>query len=182
MSYLLHISSSEHSTSNECFFSPLIRFKSSHLKKKAKFAEERVSSEAFGLARSVANHPPQSQQPSSGTPGKSVWDRQRFIMEQHNTSANNTGSNLADGILLIKDYNVVPMVEMSIDPLTYWKGKKEEGLLPKMIPVVKKFLCVPATSVPSEQLFSKAGELIPARRNRLGKKMINILLFLNKNL
>ena len=103
-------------------------------------------------------------------------------MEQHNTSANNTGSNLADGILLIKDYNVVPMVKMSIDPLTYWKGKKEEGLLPKMIPVVKKFLCVPATSVPSEQLFSKAGELISAQRNRLGKKMINILLFLNKNL
>jgi hypothetical protein len=103
-------------------------------------------------------------------------------MEQHNASVSSTGSNLADGIVLIKDYNSLPMVDISSDPLAYWKAKKVEGLLPKLIPVVKKFFCVPATSVPSEQLFSKAGELISARRNRLGKNNINMLLFLNKNL
>ena len=103
-------------------------------------------------------------------------------MERHNTSVTTTGSNLADGIVLIKEYNTLPMVDMSSDPLSYWKSRKEEGILPKLIPVVKKFLCVPATSVPSEQLFSKAGELISARRNRLGRANIDMLLFLNKNL
>ena len=103
-------------------------------------------------------------------------------MERHNTSVTTTGSNLADGIVLIKEYNTLPMVDMSSDPLSYWKSKKEEGILPGLIPVVKKFLCVPATSVPSEQLFLKAGELISARWNRLGRANIDMLLFLNKNL
>lgn len=42
--------------------------------------------------------------------------------------------------------------------------------------------CVPATSVPSEQLFSKAGELISSKRNRLGRKNVDKILFLNKNM
>jgi hypothetical protein len=71
-------------------------------------------------------------------------------MEQHNASAKNTGSILADGILLIRDYSAV---EMSIDSLTYCNAKNEEELLPKMIPVVKKFLCVPATSATRDFAF-----------------------------
>jgi hypothetical protein len=39
-------------------------------------------------------------------------------------------------------------------------------------------LAIPATSVPSEQVFSKAGDLITKRRNRLSKKNIRILMLL----
>ena len=42
------------------------------------------------------------------------------------------------------------------------------------------YLSTLATSVPSECLFSKAGELVSAKRNRLKDNIIDMMLFLNK--
>ena len=44
------------------------------------------------------------------------------------------------------------------------------------------FLCIPATSVPSERLFSKAGEMVSHRRNCVRPDTINQVLFFNKNI
>ncbi|KAK3890989.1 hypothetical protein Pcinc_005154 [Petrolisthes cinctipes] len=66
------------------------------------------------------------------------------------------------------------------DPMTWWKD--HSPLFPKLAEQAKKFLCIPATSVPSERLFSKAGELVSQRRNCLGDENINTNLFLNKKL
>ena len=44
------------------------------------------------------------------------------------------------------------------------------------------FLCIPATSVPSERLFSKAGEMFSHRRSCVKPKTINQVLFLNKKI
>ena len=38
----------------------------------------------------------------------------------------------------------------------------------------------PSTSVPSERLFSKAGEITSLKRNRLKSKAVDMMLFLNK--
>ena len=40
-------------------------------------------------------------------------------------------------------------------------------------------MCIPATSVPSEQAFSKSGELISKRKNRLGNRAIEACMCLN---
>ena len=48
--------------------------------------------------------------------------------------------------------------------------------------VAMKFMSVPATSVPSERVFSKAGQLITERQNRLSGKNIDMLLFLNSQI
>ena len=45
----------------------------------------------------------------------------------------------------------------------------------------KKFLCITATSVPSERLFSSAGNLIAEKRSRLTSDSINKLIFLYEN-
>lgn len=45
-----------------------------------------------------------------------------------------------------------------------------------------KCLGITAISVPSERVFSKAGEVLNKKRNRLKGKTVNMLLFLNKNL
>jgi hypothetical protein len=47
--------------------------------------------------------------------------------------------------------------------------------------VVKKIFCIPATSVPSEQIFSKAGLLISKQRNGLKPSNVDMLIFFNKN-
>ncbi len=66
------------------------------------------------------------------------------------------------------------------DPLAWWKrNEKRFNLLSQL---AKKYLCVLGTSVPSERLFSKAGELVSIRRNRLKPKNIDMMLFLNKNM
>lgn len=45
----------------------------------------------------------------------------------------------------------------------------------------KKILCAPATSVPSERIFSKAGIVVSDRRSRLKAKNVNMLIFINQN-
>lgn len=66
------------------------------------------------------------------------------------------------------------------DPLLWWQQNGSQ--YPQLQHLAMKYLCVPSTSVPSERLFSKAGELVSARRNRIKPKHINLFLFLNKNL
>jgi len=47
--------------------------------------------------------------------------------------------------------------------------------------VVKKFICIPATSCESERAFSKAGQIISDRRTRLKPDVVDKLMFINKN-
>ena len=48
--------------------------------------------------------------------------------------------------------------------------------------LAKKYLAIPGSAVPSECLFSKAGELISEKRSQLKPKNVDTILFLNKNL
>ena len=57
--------------------------------------------------------------------------------------------------------------------------KKTQLFIQRLQQRAKKYLCIPGTSVPSERLFSKAGELI-SNRHRL-KSECNMILFSNKN-
>ena len=66
------------------------------------------------------------------------------------------------------------------DPLQWWK--KMQSLCPTLAQLARKYLCVPASSVPSERVFSSAGYLINKRRACLSAENVNMLLFLNKNL
>lgn len=78
---------------------------------------------------------------------------------------------------IIKSYLDQGNIPRKEDPLKKWNN--DECVYVKLVPFVKKYLSIPATSVPSERLFSKAGELISHRRNRLKSKNIDMMLFLN---
>ena len=70
------------------------------------------------------------------------------------------------------------LLERDEDPLTWWKDNKKDYKI--LFNLAKNYLCIPATSVPSERLFSTAGELVSIRRNRFKSKNVDMLLFLNK--
>ena len=61
-------------------------------------------------------------------------------------------------------------------PLLWWK--ECESLYKYLTLLAKKFLCITATSVPSERLFSAAGNLVFEKRSRLTSNNIDKLIFL----
>ena len=65
-------------------------------------------------------------------------------------------------------------------PLSWWK--QEERRLPLLSKVAKKFLCICATSVSSERIFSTGGHIVSDNRTCLKPQMVDYLVFLCKNL
>ena len=66
------------------------------------------------------------------------------------------------------------------DPLQWWQ--KNKNTFPHLANVVKKYMAIPATSVPSERLFSVAGNIVTDKRNSLKPANVNRLCFLAANL
>lgn len=66
------------------------------------------------------------------------------------------------------------------DLLEWWNFNKNQ--FPLLANVAKKFLCIPATSVPSERAFSTSGYILSPLRSRLTVDRVNMLSFLHHNL
>ena len=86
----------------------------------------------------------------------------------------------SDSMVEIRQYVQQKNTGRKEDPLLWWQQNCTQ--YPHLQDLAMKYLCIPGTSVPSERLFSKAGELVSARRNRLKPKHVNMFLFLNKNI
>ena len=67
-----------------------------------------------------------------------------------------------------------------MDVLDFWR--KNEARFPLLALLAKKYLCIPASSVPSERIFSLAGYLVNKRRACLSAQNVDMLLFLNQNI
>lgn len=80
----------------------------------------------------------------------------------------------------VKAYREVDPLPLSENPLSWWM-KREESY-PLLARQAKRYLCVPGTSVPSERVFSTAGDIITAKRSCLTSEHVDQLLFLQKNL
>ncbi|GFR91484.1 zinc finger BED domain-containing protein 4 [Elysia marginata] len=85
---------------------------------------------------------------------------------------------LTGPIIELRRYNEMGYLKRLQDPLQWWK--ENQAIFPKLSAVARQFLHIPATSVPSERLFSKAGELISVRRSCLKATNVDKILFLNK--
>ncbi|XP_063234924.1 E3 SUMO-protein ligase ZBED1-like [Bacillus rossius redtenbacheri] len=72
------------------------------------------------------------------------------------------------------------VINRTDDALAWWKNNKTR--FPRVAPVAQHYLGIPATSVASERLFSKAGQVVTVKRQNLSPKTIEKLVFLHDNL
>jgi len=77
-------------------------------------------------------------------------------------------------------YSLEPVTHGDEDPLLWWKNAA--GRFPQMSRVARKYLCICATSTPSERVFSAAGKVVGPQRALLKPDKVNMLDFLAKNL
>lgn len=77
----------------------------------------------------------------------------------------------------IQNYLSMPIETEDTDVLLWWSNQKYH--LPNLTQMAKDILSIPATSVPSEQAFSKSGNLITKKRCRLSDKSIRASMCLS---
>lgn len=82
-------------------------------------------------------------------------------------------------LIIIRQYLQMPIFPRLSNPLDFWDEHK--NLFPELYKLHLKYSCIPATSVPAEQIFTKSGQVNKQRRCRLSPKNLDTLIFLNCN-
>jgi hypothetical protein len=93
------------------------------------------------------------------------------LMLQKKQKTNNSERNEID------EYLIVSVEPPNVNPCEWWKIHKSQ--YPVLTRIARDYICIPSTSVPSEQAFSKSGELVSKKRNRLGDNSIEACMCLN---
>ena len=79
-------------------------------------------------------------------------------------------------IFKIQRYFDLPREKSSVNPIKWWSTKK--GDFPNLYLMAMDFLAIPGSAVPSERLFSVAGDVISSKRNRLKPETARALVCL----
>ena len=67
----------------------------------------------------------------------------------------------------------------TLNPIYFWRENRFK--YPQLAIISRMLLSIPASSVPSECLFSKAGDIVTDNRNRLKPQLVEMLLFVKEN-
>lgn len=103
----------------------------------------------------------------------SIWGD--FMKSVSNVVSNPTSTSIIE----MRQYTEDSLLHLNADPLNWWKSR--ENLHKSLSKLARKYLCIPATSVPSERVFSKTGQIISDRRSRLKPSNVQKIIFLNQN-
>lgn len=80
----------------------------------------------------------------------------------------------------IMSYRLTGCFPADENPLAWWRNNKHK--YPHIAKLARRYLAVPCTSVPSERVFSAAGDIVTASRSRLLAENVDKLIFLHKNM
>lgn len=76
-------------------------------------------------------------------------------------------------------YKLQPPLELRGDPLLWWNQHRNQ--FPVIAEMARSVLCIPATSVPSERVFSDSGNIITEKRARTQPELAQALIYLYEN-
>lgn len=77
-------------------------------------------------------------------------------------------------------YRLTGGISLDDNPLDWWKAN--ENIYKHVSKLAKRYLSISATSVPSERVFSTAGDILTANRSVFSPENVDKLIFLAKNL
>jgi hypothetical protein len=98
------------------------------------------------------------------------------LLSSLQSSFNRQRRPLDDVILYMQE----PIPNVNSNPLQWWQLNGSR--YPRLRNLALKYLGIPATSTPSERVFSKAGEIVSRPRANLKPSTVDMLVFLSKNL
>ena len=144
-----------------------------------RFKSRKVEAEIFKTLKKLM---PEPEVVTPASDPKPEWESKKkrstfwSFWEEEDQDTEET-SSAAD--LELQYYCKMPNLPRTCNPLEWWRTQSHA--LPELSKLARKFLCIPATSVPSERVFSKAGEIVSKRRSAIKPKHVDMLIFLNKN-
>ena len=123
-----------------------------------------------------------SSQASTSAQSNEQQNRQKrslIVFDVENNLSKNKGTSKLTGLAReIEEYKSEP--PKMIEPEEYWK--QHSKIYPCLFYAYTKIFSLPATSVPSEELFSHSEHNIRDRRNRLSPQNINKILVIYENI
>ena len=112
----------------------------------------------------------------SQPPKKKKKTALEILIGEDDDSSHNSRGTLSEEF---DNYLKLTPLKSSDNCLEWWSHNSLQ--FPNLAKLAKKYLCVPATSVPAEQIFSIAGEVVNNKRSSLKPENVDMLVFLNKN-
>ncbi|XP_024875989.1 zinc finger BED domain-containing protein 1-like [Temnothorax curvispinosus] len=104
----------------------------------------------------------------------SLWSYHNELAYMEQLNCNDTEDMPTD----FKHYLNQPIIGLHEDPIHYWLYSCKTMYLSLHV-IAKKYLLIVATSVPSERLISKTGNIVTEKRNKLSSEHLQCMLFLN---
>ena len=83
-------------------------------------------------------------------------------------------------VIINREIDLYLSADSSTDQVLSW-WKQNCGVFPNVAKLAQQYLCVPASSVPSERVFSLCGCIVNKKWASLAPENVDILVFLNKN-
>ena len=122
---------------------------------------------------------------SDGSPAKKKKScLEKLLGEKFQTEPQSTGVVTVSRDELVQAevsrYKIEPILRLSKKPLEWWSSRTHA--FPNLATMAQKYLGIVASSVPSERLFSTAGNIVNAKRAALSPENVNKLVFLHENL
>uniref|UniRef100_A0A8C7CZS2 HAT C-terminal dimerisation domain-containing protein n=1 Tax=Oncorhynchus kisutch TaxID=8019 RepID=A0A8C7CZS2_ONCKI len=111
-----------------------------------------------------------SMTPSLTSPHTSSW-----AMETASISmTQSVQSSTADAAVEVQHYLSDPYLNRVENPMHYWE--KHSKVYPHLFQLARKYLSVPASSVPCERIFTKAGDVFNKKRSCLSMKAVEQII------